>query len=44
MGAGPRNAYAQWSEPMFGGAEVANFKALDPYVTLIVNGKYAASA
>ena len=29
---------------MFGGAEVANFKPLDPYVTLVVNGEYAASA
>ena len=29
---------------MFGGAEVANFKALDSHVALVVNRKYAASA
>ena len=29
---------------MFGGAEVANFKALDSNVTLVMNGQYAASA
>jgi hypothetical protein len=44
MGAGSHVAYAQWSEPMFGGAEVANFKALDSHVTLIVNREYALSS
>src|SRR4029077_6360480 len=44
MGAGPHNTYAQWSQPMFGSAEVADFKALDPDVTLVMNGQYAASA
>src|ERR1700730_785590 len=44
MGAGPHHAYAQWSQPMFGGAEVSNFKALDSNVTLVMNGQYAASA
>ena len=44
MGAGPHNTYAQWSQPMFGGAEVANFKAFDSNVTLVMNGQYAASA
>jgi hypothetical protein len=29
---------------MFGGAEVANFKAFDPYVTLVVNRQYSLSA
>ena len=40
MGAGSHNAYTQWSEPMFGGAEVTNFKALDSDVTLVVNREY----
>src|SRR4029077_1041292 len=44
MGAGSRNAYAQRCEPMFGGAEVANFKALDSHVTLVMNGENGASA
>ena len=44
MGAGPHNAYTQWTEPMFGGAKVANFKALDSHVTLIVNGEYRLSS
>ena len=44
MRAGPRNAYAQGREPMFGGAEVANFEALDSHVTLIMNGENPASA
>ncbi len=44
MGAGTHNTDAQWSEPMFGGAVVANFKAFDPNVTLVVNRQYAASA
>ena len=35
MGAGPDNADAQRGEPMFGGAEVANFKTLDPHVALL---------
>ena len=35
--AGPHNADAQRNEPMFGGAEVTNFKTFDPYVALIVN-------
>src|SRR5262245_15870169 len=38
------DAYAQRREPVFGGAEVANFKTLDPYVTLVVNGKYTLSS
>ena len=29
---------------MFGGAVVPNFKAVDSYVTFVVNGNYAASA
>jgi len=44
VGAGAGDAYPQWSEPMFGGAVVPNFKALDSHVTLIVNRQYAASA
>src|ERR1022692_362432 len=44
MGAGPHYAYAQWSEPMFGGAVVANFKAFDSHVTLVVNSEHTASA
>src|SRR5512142_3246234 len=44
MGASPHNTYSQWSEPMFGGAVVPNFNTLDSHVTLVVNGKYAASA
>jgi len=43
MRAGPDNVYTQRGEPMFGSAVVADFKAFDPYVTLIVNRKYAAS-
>ena len=35
---------AQWSEPMFGGTVVADFKAFDSHVTLVVDGQYAASA
>ena len=44
MGAGPHNTDAQWSQPMLGGAEVADFKTLDPYVTLVLNRKNAASS
>src|SRR5580700_6160524 len=44
MGAGTHNTDAQRSEPAFGGAVVANFKALDPNVTLVMNRQYAASA
>src|SRR5579863_261608 len=44
MGAGAHDAYAQWSEAMLGGAEIANFKSFDPHVTLVMNGQYAASA
>src|SRR5258708_334516 len=44
MRAGPRNAYAQRCEPMFGGAKVTNFKALDSHVTLVMNGENPASA
>ena len=44
MRAGTHHAYAQWSKPMFGSAEVANFKALDPYIALVVNGKYRLPA
>ena len=29
---------------MFGGTEVANFKTLDPHVTLVLNREYAGSA
>ncbi len=29
-------------EPMYGGAEVANFETLDSHVALIANGEYAA--
>ena len=29
---------------MLGSVEVANFNILDPYITLIVNGKYALSS
>ena len=43
MGAGPHDTYAQWSQPMLGGAEVANFKAFDPYVALVVNRQNALS-
>src|SRR6476660_3392933 len=41
MRSGPHNAYAQWSEPMLSRAEVANFKAFDSHVALIVDGKHA---
>ena len=34
MGAGPDHVYAQRSEPMFGGAEVADFKTFDSHVAL----------
>ena len=44
MGAGTHNTDAQRSEPAFSGAVVANFKALDPNVTLVMNRQYAASA
>src|SRR5580658_7949767 len=44
MGARSRHADSQRSEPMFGGSEVTNFKALDPYITLVVNGENALSA
>src|ERR1700733_68960 len=44
MRAGPHNTDAERSEPMFGSLEVANFKAFDSYVTLIVNREYALSA
>ena len=37
MRAGSHNVYAQWSESMFGGVEVANFKAFDSHVALVVN-------
>ncbi len=37
VGAGSNEVYAQWTEPMFGGVEVANFKTLDPYVTPVLN-------
>ena len=43
MGAGPTYVYAQRSDPMFGGAEVANLKTLDSHITLVVNAKDAAS-
>ena len=43
MGAGSGDAFTQWSELMFGGAIVPNFKALDSHVTLVVNRQYAAS-
>ena len=41
MGAGTHNAYAQRNQSMFGGPVVANFKALDPYVTFVLNREYA---
>src|SRR2546427_11938555 len=41
MRSGSRNAYTEWRELMFSCAEVANFKALDSHVTLIVDGKHA---
>src|SRR5277367_5120433 len=44
MGARSHHADTQGSQPMFGSAEVANFKPLDPHVTLVVNGEYALSA
>ena len=44
MGASTHNIDAQWSELMFGGAVVANFKAFDPNVILVMNSQYAASA
>src|SRR5258708_26554346 len=44
MGAGSGTAVAKRGEPMFGGAEVANFKAFDSHVTLVMNGENAASA
>ena len=30
-------------EAMFGGTEVTDFETLDPYVTLVLNRKYADS-
>src|SRR5215469_3410706 len=39
--ASPHNTYPQRYKPMFGSMKVPNFKTLDPYVTLIVDGKYA---
>ena len=42
MGPGSHDAYAQWTESMFGSAEVANFKALDPDVAFVLNGEYGA--
>jgi hypothetical protein len=44
MGASTHNTDAQWSELMFGGAVVANFKAFDPNVTLVMNSQYGAPA
>src|SRR5277367_629681 len=44
MGAGAHNTDAQRSEPAVGGAVVANFKAFDPDVTLVMNSHYGASA
>jgi hypothetical protein len=29
---------------MFGGAEVANFNAFDPYIAFVLDRKYAASS
>ena len=43
MRASPHHAYTQWSEPMFGGPEIANFKTLDPYVAPALYRKYRAS-
>src|SRR6476660_6270977 len=40
VGSGAHNTYAQGREPMFRGVKVANFKTLNPQVTLIVNGDY----
>src|SRR6185437_13073227 len=44
MGAGPHYTYAQRSEPMFGSVEIANFKAFNPHVTLIVDSKHSLSS
>ena len=40
----PMTLMPNGAEPMFGGAEVANFKALDSDVTLIVNREYCLSS
>ena len=36
----PHNADSQRRKPMFGGMKVTNFKTFDPYVALILDGKY----
>src|ERR1035441_6949256 len=44
MGAGPCNANAQRTQPMFSRVEVANFKSCNPHVTPIVNGEHSLSS
>src|SRR4029077_18686664 len=44
MGAGSNDAYAQWSQPMFGCVEVSNFKAFDPDIALVLDREYGASS
>src|SRR5437660_6094657 len=44
MGAGSNDAYAQRSEPMFGSVEVADFKALDSDVALVLDRKDGVSS
>jgi hypothetical protein len=44
VGTGSHDAYTQWGEAMLSGAEVTNFKTLDPYVTLVVNSEYTLSS
>src|SRR5271156_1410967 len=43
VGARPADVDTQRRKPMFGGAKVANFEALNSHVTLAVNRHYAAS-
>ena len=43
MRASAGDAYTQWSEPVFGGTVVPNFKAFDSHVTLIVDRQHSAS-
>src|SRR6185437_2358713 len=44
MRSGPPNADPQRGKTMFSRAEIANFKAFNPHVTLIVDGKHALSS
>src|ERR1700757_2443324 len=44
MRSSPDHVYTQRGKPMFGGAQVANFKTLDSHVTLVLNREYSGSA